>query len=128
MKIDVTADGGGRRRDRDARLHAGAPRPRLRQLAGLAEHLPEHHDRQRLLQPLPDRLGRPGGDGAEDRDSPRRAGVRRLDSSSSPGTVTGKSQVDGEGIVEVELRATNDQGDHVSGTAVIGLPLARAGS
>jgi acyl dehydratase len=44
------------------------------------------------------------------------------------GTVTGKSQVDGEGIVEVELRATNDQGDHVSGTAVIGLPLARAGS
>ena len=40
---------------------------------------------------------------------------------------TGKSQVDGEGIVEVELRATNDQGDHLSGTAVIGLPLARAG-
>ena len=44
------------------------------------------------------------------------------------GTVTGKSQVDGEGIVEVEFRATNDQGDHVSGTAVIGLPLARVGS
>jgi hypothetical protein len=40
------------------------------------------------------------------------------------GRVTGKSQMDGEGIVEVELRATNDQGDHVSGTAVIGLPLA----
>src|SRR5215468_5256763 len=44
------------------------------------------------------------------------------------GTVTGKSQRDGEGIVEVEFRATNDQGDHVSGTAVVGLPLARAGS
>jgi acyl dehydratase len=44
------------------------------------------------------------------------------------GTVTGTSQRDGEGIVEVELRATNDQGEHVSGTAVIGLPLARAGS
>ena len=44
------------------------------------------------------------------------------------GKVVGKSQVDGEGIVEVELRATNDQGDHVSGTAVIGLPLAQAGS
>ena len=44
------------------------------------------------------------------------------------GKITGKSQVDGEGIVEIELRATNDQGDHVSGTAVIGLPLARAGS
>lgn len=44
------------------------------------------------------------------------------------GQVTGKSQVDGEGIVEVELRATNDQGDHLSGTAVIGLPLGRPGS
>ncbi len=44
------------------------------------------------------------------------------------GTVVAKSQVDGEGIVEVELRATNDQGDHLSGTAVIGLPLAKAAS
>lgn len=44
------------------------------------------------------------------------------------GTVTGKSQVGDEGIVEVELRAANDQGDHVTGTAVIGLPLGRAGS
>jgi len=44
------------------------------------------------------------------------------------GTVTGKSHVDGEGIVEVAFRATNDQGDHVSGTAVLGLPLAGAGS
>ncbi len=44
------------------------------------------------------------------------------------GKVTAKSHVDGEGIVEVELRATNDQGDHVSGTAVLGLPLARTGS
>ena len=44
------------------------------------------------------------------------------------GTVTATSQVDGEGIVEVELKATNDQGDHVSGTAVIGLPLWRAGA
>ena len=44
------------------------------------------------------------------------------------GRVTGKSQVDGEGIVEVELRATNDQGDHVSGTAAISLPLTRTGA
>jgi hypothetical protein len=44
------------------------------------------------------------------------------------GRVTGTSRLDDEGIVEVEFRATNDQGDHVSGTAVIGLPLARAGS
>jgi len=43
------------------------------------------------------------------------------------GTVTGKSRLDGEGIVEVEFRASNDQGDHLSGTAVLGLPL-QAGS
>lgn len=44
------------------------------------------------------------------------------------GEVTGKSQVDGEGLVEVALRATNDQGEHVSGTAVLTLPLAQAGA
>jgi len=44
------------------------------------------------------------------------------------GTVTGKSQVDGEGVVEIEFRATNDSGDHLSGTAVIGLPLAKGRS
>jgi len=44
------------------------------------------------------------------------------------GTVTGTSQADGEGLVEVAFRAVNDQGDHVSGTAVVGLPLARAGA
>jgi acyl dehydratase len=39
------------------------------------------------------------------------------------GTVTATSQTDqGEGLVEVELRATNDLGDHVSGTAVLSLP------
>ena len=42
------------------------------------------------------------------------------------GTVTAKSQLDGEGIVEIEFRATNDQGDHVSGTAAVGLPLKTA--
>jgi hypothetical protein len=42
------------------------------------------------------------------------------------GTVTGKSQEGGEGLVEVEFRATNDLGDHLSGTAVIGLPLGGA--
>jgi len=42
------------------------------------------------------------------------------------GTVTATSERDGEGIVEVELRATNDQGDHVSGTAVLALPLPRS--
>ena len=40
------------------------------------------------------------------------------------GSVTGKSRMDGEGIVEVEFRATNERGDHLSGTAVLGLPLA----
>ena len=42
------------------------------------------------------------------------------------GSVTGKSEQDGEGLVGVELRATNDQGDHLSGTAVIGLPISGA--
>jgi acyl dehydratase len=42
------------------------------------------------------------------------------------GSVTSLSELDGEGLVEVAFRAVNDQGDHVSGTAVIGLPLAGA--
>jgi acyl dehydratase len=41
------------------------------------------------------------------------------------GTVTGKSEEGDEGLVEVAFRAVNDQGDHVSGTAVIALPLAK---
>ena len=41
------------------------------------------------------------------------------------GTVTGKWTDGGEGLVEVTFRATNDQGDHLSGTAVVGLPLGR---
>jgi hypothetical protein len=44
------------------------------------------------------------------------------------GSVTGTSQIGDEGIVDIEFRATNDQGDHLSGTAVIGLPLTRAGA
>ncbi len=40
------------------------------------------------------------------------------------GSVTATSEHDGEGIVEVELRAATDLGDHVTGTAVLGLPLA----
>jgi hypothetical protein len=42
------------------------------------------------------------------------------------GTVTSTSQIDGEGIVEIAFRATNAEGDHLSGTAVIGLPLGGA--
>lgn len=42
------------------------------------------------------------------------------------GSVTSLSEQDGEGLVEIAFRAANDQGDHVSGTAVIGLPLAGA--
>jgi hypothetical protein len=37
--------------------------------------------------------------------------------------VTATSKVDGEGIVEIAFRATNAEGDHLTGTAVIGLPL-----
>lgn len=37
------------------------------------------------------------------------------------GTVTGKSVVNDEGLVEVSLKGTNRLGDHVSGTAVLSL-------
>ena len=39
------------------------------------------------------------------------------------GSVTGKTRLDGEGHVEVTFRAATDMGEHLSGTAVIGLPL-----
>jgi acyl dehydratase len=39
------------------------------------------------------------------------------------GSVTGKSHAGTEGIVEIEFRAANDKGDHLSGTAVISLPV-----
>jgi acyl dehydratase len=39
------------------------------------------------------------------------------------GAVTGVERRDEEGVVEIELRATNDLGEHVSGTATITLPL-----
>jgi acyl dehydratase len=39
------------------------------------------------------------------------------------GSVTATRVEDGEGIVEVELKATTVLGDHVTGTAVLGLPL-----
>jgi acyl dehydratase len=39
------------------------------------------------------------------------------------GEVTSTSRGDGEGIIEVAFRATNDLGEHVSGTATITLPL-----
>ncbi len=38
------------------------------------------------------------------------------------GTVTGSWKTDDEGMVEVELRASNNLGDHVSGTAVLSVP------
>jgi len=42
------------------------------------------------------------------------------------GTVTATSEAGDEGIVEIAFRATNDLGDHVSGTAVLSLPLRGA--
>jgi acyl dehydratase len=38
------------------------------------------------------------------------------------GRVVGTEQQGDEGLVEVELRATNDLGDHVTGTATLTLP------
>ena len=94
---------------------------------GAPEHLHEHHDRQRLLQPLPHRLGGAGRDGAEARDPPRRAGVRRLDARRTPARSPASRRSTARGLVEVEFRATNDQGDHLSGTAV-DRPAARGGA
>jgi acyl dehydratase len=42
------------------------------------------------------------------------------------GRVTATSNDHDDGIVEVELRAVNDLGDHVTGTAVLSLPLRGA--
>jgi acyl dehydratase len=39
------------------------------------------------------------------------------------GTVTRCDRRDGEGLVEIEFRAVNDLGEHLTGTAEIGLPL-----
>ncbi|HLM95034.1 MAG TPA: MaoC family dehydratase [Acidimicrobiales bacterium] len=39
------------------------------------------------------------------------------------GTVVSKSREHDEGVVEVELRATNNLGDHVTGNALLSLPL-----
>lgn len=38
------------------------------------------------------------------------------------GAVTGKSQGDGEGLVEVAFQAVTEMGEHLSGTAVVSLP------
>jgi acyl dehydratase len=37
------------------------------------------------------------------------------------GSVAGKSSVDGEGLVQVELKGTNSLGEHVTGTAILSL-------
>jgi acyl dehydratase len=39
------------------------------------------------------------------------------------GEVTGRSEGDGEGLVEITFRAVTEMGEHLSGTAVLGLPL-----
>ncbi len=39
------------------------------------------------------------------------------------GTVTKAERAGDEGIVEIEFRATNELGEHVSGTAVLSLPV-----
>jgi hypothetical protein len=39
------------------------------------------------------------------------------------GTVTGTSRSGDEGLVEVAFRAANDLGDHLTGTAELGLPI-----
>jgi len=71
LVLDVTATVIAAGGDRDSRLHARASRPRLRAGAGCTRHLHEHPLRHRLLQPLPDRLGRSRREGAQARDPTR---------------------------------------------------------
>lgn len=40
------------------------------------------------------------------------------------GTVTSTSIVDGRGLVDIDLRATNEIGEHLSGSAQVVLPLS----
>ncbi|MCD9623622.1 MaoC/PaaZ C-terminal domain-containing protein [Rhabdothermincola salaria] len=42
------------------------------------------------------------------------------------GAVTGTGTDGDDGLVEIAFRATNDLGDHVTGTAELGIPLARS--
>jgi acyl dehydratase len=42
------------------------------------------------------------------------------------GTVTATSERDGLGVVEVEFRAVDDLGDHITGTATLNLPIRPA--
>ena len=44
------------------------------------------------------------------------------------GTVTGLAEGDGEGRVDIELRASADLGDHLTGTATLTLPLEVTGT
>jgi hypothetical protein len=39
------------------------------------------------------------------------------------GAVTATSELQGEGAIDVEFRAANDLGDHLTGTATLSLPL-----
>lgn len=48
------------------------------------------------------------------------------DTMTMTGTVTGKSEHGGEGVVEVAVRGANHLGDHVTGTVRVALPRARA--
>ena len=50
---------------------------------------------------------------------------RNIDTLTYTGTVTGKTRGDGEGLVEVGFSAATDtMGEHLSGTAVVSLPIA----
>jgi acyl dehydratase len=40
------------------------------------------------------------------------------------GTVTGVQQTDGHELIDIEFRASNDLGDHATGTATLALPTA----
>ena len=103
MVIDVTPTRDRRRRDRVARLHAGAPRPRLREQPGRARHLHEHPLRHRRTAagssptgPAPTRWSRASRSGSACPCSPATR-------SRTPVEVTGVARDGDEGVVDVEF-------------------------
>ena len=88
---------------------------------GRPGHLHEHPVRHRLLQPVPHRLGRTRGHGQAGWPSDSGCRSSRQTVLTYTGSVVATRE-DGDGIVEVALRATTELGDHVTGTAVLRLP------
>ena len=109
-------DGDRRGRDRVARLHARAPRRRLRARAGRAAHVHEHPHHERLRRALRHRLGRARGDDCAASRSGSARPRSRARRCASPAASRRCSDEGDERVIEVAVRAANDLGDHATGT------------